>query len=220
MMDKWKERICEIINNVDVNILDMYFQLVSECLKGTTNPEQRFQYIIENVQGKTFSDKSESLYVSESIINNNTEQYIKELDDYIRMLSERNYTADEFYGILYRYVFNGELYPKETAIQSYLLYLLAERIPGIPYYQTKNLLKLSNEEYKVIVNRIQPQIDKAVAMLNRHFKSKTEEVSQLYYISEDIASDEDKIVYWSVVMSIMRVIGRERAKKRDSKEEE
>ena len=57
MMDKWKERICEIINNVDVNILDMYFQLVSECLKGTTNPEQRFQYIIENVQGKHFLTK-------------------------------------------------------------------------------------------------------------------------------------------------------------------
>lgn len=220
MMDnKWKERVCEIINNIGTNVLDVYFQLVSECLKGTTNPEQRFRYIVEIVQGKTFSKKGESLYVSESIINNNADQYTKELVDYIRMLSERNYTVDEFYVILYRHVFNGELYPKETAIQSYLLYLLAERTPGIPYYQTENLLKLSNEEYKAIVDRIQPQIQKAIAMLNRHFESKTEETSQLYYISQDIASDEDRIVYWSVVMNIMRIIGGKKAKGRELEDE-
>ena len=120
---------------------------------------------------------------------------------------------------MYRYVFNGELYPKETSIQSYLLYLLAEKLPGIPYYQTENLLKLSNEEYRVIVDRIHPQIEKAVAMLNRHFKSKTEETSQLYYISQDVASDEERIVYWSVVMSIMRAISKDRAERQEAKEE-
>ena len=218
-MDKWKERISEIINNIEINILDVYFQLFSECLKEITNPEQRFQYIIENVQGKTFSDNGESFYISESIINNYTDQYTRELTDYIRMLSERNYPEDEFYSILYRYVFNGELYPKETSIQSYLLYLLAEKLPGIPYYQTENLLKLSNEEYRVIVDRIHPQIEKAVAMLNRHFKSKTEETSQLYYISQDVASDEERIVYWSVVMSIMRAISKDRAERQEAKEE-
>lgn len=30
-MDKWEERISEIINNVETNILDVYFQLFSEC---------------------------------------------------------------------------------------------------------------------------------------------------------------------------------------------
>lgn len=218
-MDKWKERISEIINNVETNILDVYFQLFSECLKETTNPEQRFKYIIQNVSEKTFSEKGESLYISESIINNNTDQYTRELVDYIRTLSERNYPEDEFYAILYRYVFKGELYPKETAIQSYLLYLLAEKIPGIPYYQAKNLLKLSNEEYKEIVTGIQPQIEKMVAMLNRHFKSKTEETSQLYYISQDLTSDEEKIVYWSVVMSIMKAISRDSVEKQESREE-
>lgn len=218
-MDKWKERICEVIDSIEINVLDVYFQLVSECIKGTTNPEERFQYIIEAVQGKTFSEKEESLYISESIINNKTDQYIEELVDYIRMLSERNYTADEFYSILYKHVFDGELYPKETSMQSYLLYLLAERTPGIPYYQTKNLLKLSDKEYKSIVDRIQPQIEKSIAMLNRHFKSKTEEASQLYYISQDITSDDERIVYWSVVMSIIRAVSRERARGEESKED-
>lgn len=219
MMDNWKERICEIINNMETNVLDVYFLLFSECIKGTTDPEQRFQYIIEAVQGKTFLEKGESLYISESIINNNTEQYIIELVDYIRILSERNYAVDEFYGILYRHVFNGELYPKETAIQSYLLYLLAERTPGVPYYQTKNLLKLPNEEYRAIVKRIQPQIQRAVAMLNRHFKTKTEEMSQLYYISQDMVLEEERIVYWSVVIDIMRTISRDGVKNQDSKDE-
>lgn len=218
MMGKWKERISEIINNIEMNILDVYFRLFSECLKDTTNPEQKFRYIIENVQGTTFSDNGESLYISGSIINNYKDQYTRELSEYIRMLSERNYTEDEFYRILYRYVFNGELYPKETAIQSYLLYLLAEKLPGIPYYQTENLLKLSNEEYRMIVGRIHPQIEKAVAMLNRHFESKTEETSQLYYISQNLASDEERIVYWSVVMSIMRAISKDRVEKQGAKE--
>ena len=219
MMDNWKKRVCEIVNNTEMNVLDVYFLLVSECLKEASDPEQRFQYIIEAVQEKTFLEKSESLYISKSIVNNNTEQYIIELVDYIRILSERNYTVDEFYGILYRHVFNGELYPKETAVQSYLLYLLAERTPGIPYYQTKNLLKLPNEEYKAIINRIYPQIQRAIAMLNRHFKTKTEEMSQLYYISQDMALEEDRIVYWTVVIDIMRSISREGAKIQDSKDE-
>lgn len=214
-MDKWKDRICEIINDVDTNVLDVFFLLISECLKGAMDVEQRFQYIIENAQRKTFSNKGESLYVSQNIINNNEEQYTKELSDYIRVLSERNYSSEEFYGILYRHVFNGELYPKETAIQSYLLYLLAERIPGIPYYQTKNLLKLPNDEYKAIVDKIQPQIQKAIAMMNRNFEFKTEESSQLYYISQDITSEEDKIVYWSVVMNIMRIIGQKGANREE-----
>ncbi len=218
MMDKWKNQIDEIINNVETNILDIYFQLVSECLKGALDPEQRFQYILEAVQEKTFSKETDSLYISEFIINTYTEQYIKELVEYIRMLSERNYSVEEFYNILYRHVFIGEFYPKETAIQSFLLFLLAERTPGIPYYQTKDLLKLPDEEYKQIIDKIHPQIRKAIAMLNRHFNSKTEEASQLYYISKELASEEDRIVFWSAVMSIMKAISKDRMKRREEDE--
>ena len=33
MMDNWKKRVCEIVNNTEMNVLDVYFLLVSECLK-------------------------------------------------------------------------------------------------------------------------------------------------------------------------------------------
>ncbi len=58
-------------------------------------------------------------------------------------------------------ILNRDLYPNKTGIHSILLYLLAEKAPGIPYYCTDILLMVPTDEYRSIVKKREPSIQKA-----------------------------------------------------------
>lgn len=85
-----------------------------------------------------------------------------------------------------------------------MLYFLAERIPGIPYFQAVNLLKMPTDEYKAAIQRLNPQIRKIINIYNRRFSTRTEEASQIYEIMDSLENKNDKIVLLAIYTNIIQ----------------
>ena len=60
------------------------------------------------------------------------------------------------------------------------------------------------DEYKETIQRLNPKIQKIINVLNRNFKSRTEEASQIYEILSSLKNRNDKIVLLSVYTNIIQ----------------
>lgn len=60
------------------------------------------------------------------------------------------------------------------------------------------------EEYKATIQRLNPQIEKIINILNRRFATRTEEASQIYEIISSIEDKKDKIVLLAVYTNIIQ----------------
>ena len=132
------------------------------------------------------------------------ELYFPLLKAYIHSLMLNNLTEEEFYQKLYNTVFQSEIFPQDEKKQAILLCFLSEETPRIPYFQAMNLLKMTSDEYKEAIQHLKPQIEKAIDILNRSFKSRTEEASQIYEIMSSLKTRSDKIVFLAVYTNIIQ----------------
>lgn len=195
------QAICE---NATGNIYDIYFTLYRECLMDQCDGGIALQKILSEVQNVEFVDDGDSRCINEADVKEITDLYFDLLRIYVRTLARENLEETEFYKRLYEMVFESGLFPQKETIRGVLLYLLAEKIPEIPYFHATNLLKMTSEDYKEAVQRLRPYIDRAICVLNRHFKSRTEESSQIFEIISSLENREDKIVFLSVFINIIQ----------------
>lgn len=63
---------------------------------------------------------------------------------------------------------------------------------------------MGSDEYKEAIQRLNPKIQKIINILNRNFKSRTEEASQIYEILSSLENRNDKIVLLSVYTNIIQ----------------
>lgn len=63
---------------------------------------------------------------------------------------------------------------------------------------------MDSDEYKEAIQRLNPKIQKIINVLNRNFKSRTEEASQIYEILSSLKNRNDKIVLLSVYTNIIQ----------------
>lgn len=63
---------------------------------------------------------------------------------------------------------------------------------------------MDSDEYKEAIQRLNPKIQKIINVLNRNFKSRTEEASQIYEILSSLENRNDKIVLLSVYTNIIQ----------------
>ena len=74
----------------------------------------------------------------------------------------------------------------------------------IPYYQVRNALSMSGEEYRSVAKCLRPQIERTIYMLNRGFRNRAEEASQIYDIFSEIDKREEQIVFLAILINIVQ----------------
>lgn len=203
-MQNGMEKAAQICRNASGNKYDIYYALYKDCLLEQEQPEGVLGGMLIEVQSCEFEEKGEGTYINTAVVKNVRKRYFDLLKAYVRMIAHENYEEDEFYKKLYWGVFESGIFPAKEKEKAVLLYLLAEEIPEIPYFYATNLLQMSNEEYKEAVQRIKPQIDRAIDVLNRHFATRTEEASQIYEIMSQMDAREDRIVFLSMYTTVIR----------------
>lgn len=197
-----KNIIDQIKNSCD-NIYDVYFLLYKECIFEEENPSMKLKEIITEMQKQEFVHTKNSLYIDVNYIEEIQDKYYELLKMCVDTLINENVEENEFYKKLYETVFTTGIFTQEEKAQAVYLYLLSEQIPGLPYFQVFNLLKMSDQEYHDTIQRIKPKLERVFDVLNRKFKSRTEEASQIYEIMSEIQSREEKIVFLSVYTNII-----------------
>lgn len=198
------ERITDKCQNASGNIYDIYYALYKDFLAKSDTPVSVLQHLLTEVQRYDFEDDQNCKYITLTDIEETKELYFPLLKAYIHSLMLNNLTEEEFYQKLYNTVFQSEIFPQDEKKQAILLCFLSEKIPGIPYFQAMNLLKMTSDEYKEAIQHLKPQIEKAIDILNRSFKSRTEEASQIYEIMSSLKTRSDKIVFLAVYTNIIQ----------------
>ena len=192
--------------NATGNIYDIYYALYMDFLSEdkTNHPSSVLQKLLEKVSQHEFEDDNNSKYISEEDIEENQHRYLELLSAYIHSIILDNLPESEFYSKIYNVIFQSDLFPQSKKSQAIMLYFLAERIPGIPYFQAVNLLKMPSDEYKAAIQRLNPQIRKIINIYNRRFSTRTEEASQIYEIMDSLTDKNDKIVLLAIYTNIIQ----------------
>lgn len=202
-----------IMKTAQGNTLDVYYTLYCECIRPNEKPWEVLEFILQSGL-QTGTDDAPASIIKERDRDKIRQSYYKLLREIVRVQMNNDIPVEEFYKNIYEQVFHSTLFPKGDAERAVLLWLLAERIPEIPYYQAIDPLKLTNEEYREAVMRVFQELQQAAHMLNRSFGSRTEETSQLVRIADGIEDKTDQIVYWSAVISML---GRDNTPKQGKK---
>lgn len=203
MDQKILEKIDRILENAQGNPLDIYYTLYCEYLRPSERPSQLLEYIGQ--KGLLLgAEDAPAAEVSDEVRNSIQRAYYTLLHEIVRLTMAENLPIDGFYEKLFQQIFGSGLFPKGDAERAVLLWLLMERTPEIPYYQAVGLLVRNDGEYREAIKRVESQLHQAVHMLNRHFPSRTEETSQLVRIASEISSEEDRVIYWAVLISMIQ----------------
>lgn len=196
--------IHEKCENATGNIYDIYYALYKDYLLGHDNPAFILQKLSEEVQHHEFKDDQNYNYICEEEIEKTGYLYFDLLKSYVHSLVLKNLNEQDFYQKLYSVVFQSDIFPQDEKTQAILLCFLTEKLREIPYFQAVNLLKMDSNEYKEAIQRLNPKIQKIINVLNRNFKSRTEEASQIYEILSSLKNRNDKIVLLSVYTNIIQ----------------
>lgn len=204
MLDKARDSIRNILDTASGNLFDIYYTLYCEYLEPSEEPVEILRSILQF--GGVAQGQNDDLpqHMEKEFAQKTERTYLFLLNEIVDTLILDNPPPQEFYQKLYAYTFASDLFPKDRESRAVILKVLAEDVPCIPYYQAIDLLDMSNEEYKTIALAVKPAVREAVHMLNRHLTSKTKETSQLFRIAEGIEDRTARIVYWSLIMELLR----------------
>lgn len=197
-------KIQTIFETATGSIYDIYYVLYKEYLLKQEKSGIILEMILKEAMEKKLEENGYSTYIDEEVIEKTKYLYYNLLGESVTSLIRKNLEHAEFYQTLYHLVFESELFDCDEKMKAVLLYLLAEKIRPFPYYQAVNILEMTGDAYKEKVQHLEPEIRKAMYMLNRRFQSRTEEASQIYEILSGIENKEDQIVFLSVYTKIVQ----------------
>lgn len=199
------EKLQRLLETASGNPFDVHFVLYTEFLEKSDKPEQVLETIIEypNTIGNTEDDAP--TLITKDDISDYVFEYYELIEALIKSIISKNLSVEDFYSNVYNNVFKLNLLPQDEKGQAILLYLLSsKKIHGLPYYPVTDLLIMDDEQYGQIIDKIKEKILIGIYMLKRQFRSKTEEVSQLWNLAYQLESREEQIVFWSVIIGFIR----------------
>lgn len=199
------EKLQRLLETASGNPLDIHFILYKDFLSQSEAPEQVLKLILEYPSEIGNSADNSPTLISEDEVLEYQFNYFELVRVTLKNIINKNLSVEDFYKKVYANVFKLDLLPQDEKGQAILLYLLSsKKIPGLPYYQATDLLEMDQEQYGQIIDKIEDKISLGVYMLNRHFKSKTEEISQLWNLAYQLESREEQIVFWAIMIGIIR----------------
>lgn len=200
-----EEQISRLLETSSGNPLDIHYTLYTEFLIKSENPDKLLRLILEYPETIGSADDDAPTCMSERDVAEYLFVYFDLITAITKNIVDQNLSVDDFYKKLYNNLFVLDILPHQNKDQAILLYTLtSKKIFGIPYYCAENLLIMSDDQYNSIIDSIEDKISLAVYMLNRKFKSKTEEVSQLWNIASSLQTKEEQVVFWAVIINIIR----------------
>lgn len=198
-----ENKVNDILENAPGNKYDVYYVLSNECLSNAKEPDRILRQILTYSKKIGAEDGLEPTNLSTEEIKVAEQKYIDLIDQIVQVLIQDNPSEEDFYKALYENVFFSKLLPQNSKAKAIFMKILSENIRFIPYYQAENLLQMSNEEYRACLEKVKPDVLKALYMLNRNFDTLTEIASQLYNIENGIDRREDKIIFISAILGII-----------------
>lgn len=201
-----RDSLIDTLEKATANAYDVYYELYTKYLEKGDAPAEALEVILD-FPGKIGDTKDRN---PQRIKRQEEKRIISVFDDLIcgmaSRIAEMNDTKEVFYKKLYEAVFcsDSEILPQSKEEKVIALKILSERAVAVPYYQTDEIERFSEDEFEETVMEIRPQLQEAFCMLQRQFPMLPEMVSQLLRIADGISDRRERIVFWSIAMSKFR----------------
>lgn len=191
------ESILNELNNEECSISERYISIYRKILStNKTDNYLSFMKIIEVSDTIDYPETEDEEQVREIVL-----QYYRLLSDLVSAIAKLNLIPESFYEKLYKSIFQSDIFPETEADRGIILYILAQKMPSLPYRQAHNPVVLEDERFSDLVDSIKDELSEALYfMFNNRFNSRTEAASQLSDIAESLDSREKKAVFWACVL--------------------
>lgn len=199
-----QNNINETLLNARGNIIDVYYTLYADYIDGQQEPSKALEIILQSIVDVSAKFDDSPTKVAIETVGIVQRRFRVLLNETARAIMRLDLPVSEFYEKLYNSVFNSDIFGQNLEERAILLYMLRENNPLFPYFPSKDPYKMNNERFKDVQSKIYPYIVKALHILKRGYETKTEETSQLMVIADEINEYEEKVVFWSVVIELIK----------------
>lgn len=199
-----RKKILEILNNEKASIFERYVSVYRELLSSDKQNNYLLLKDIIEISAKIDFPKNINVNISPDVLAI-SKQYSKFIKEMVISLSRQNLIPEEFYEKLYENVFESSIFPEKDFDRGIILYILADKTWGLPYYQAKDVAKIEQDEFSAIANgEIKDEITKALFMTKYRFDTWPEVTAQLCDIADTLKDEKQKAVFWACILQNYR----------------
>ena len=206
-MDKvnWSIEISNIIEQNRTCLYQICKRFMDLLGKNIDTAKEGFQYFLTEVSPPRYNEENipDDLFaIDETEIDSDTQLRISEMErQLVKELIFKDVSEDEFYDEIWKRV-SDTLLVSDIYQKSFFLYQMWLD-PRIPYFQLGLGVDMDGETYKNYVHQLQLPFKKATFVMNAGYPKRTQKVSVLLKIADDITDPNERIVFWSLTMSIL-----------------
>lgn len=113
-------------------------------------------------------------------------------------LIEQEVGQEEFYDALYKNLTNKSLFASDDDVVGALIYIVNN--DKIPYFFLEKPVDIDEDEFSELYEKLNPDIQKCLYIINRGYEFRTEVASQLLRVIESKSDEKEKIVVLTGIM--------------------
>ena len=119
-------------------------------------------------------------------------------------LTQSRVSVEEFYRSLWEKMNDSTLIADSCGRAAFLFFLRIDS--RIPYFELDEGCVMEDGRYKELVDKLQPAIAKGSFILSANLRYKTQRASLLMDMANGLENEEERIVFWAVLLGRCRVI--------------
>lgn len=203
-MPNAREQILEVAKAHSETVWDICTEVWKFILR--QKKDVRKEYFYDFLSQISFDDVVDENH--QQLLSDASAYLDKDIIDLVNRILEnliQQRVSDEvFYNNLWDKICDTTLLPDCSAQISFLMVLWLD--PRIPYYQLGEGCIMDDEEYKKVIERIWPDLQKAFFVLFAPLPQKTQRASLLMELADGLQNEQEKIVFWADIIARLRSI--------------
>lgn len=192
-MEGKNRAIQEFLTHAGGQPTDICCEFYCRFLKDNQEGSQSLRYFLENYFD-IHSDSSET--VEPRYSKEECQSTLKKIrliaGQLIQNLVDENLEPTEFYNRLMQVIEGDVLFTTECAKGMAVAVCLASSL--VPYFQTKDAVRMSDEEYQAVGKTMSKATDEMLFILNKGYQQRTEVGSQLLRVLDGLEERTQKVV--------------------------
>jgi hypothetical protein len=199
----WETRFSKIMEEHKHSLYEICKASMECILENSETARQGFQFFLTQARMPQFGQDEipEELFdVAENEIDRPTQKRLRDMENQVvKGLILQDVPEDEFYDELWARL-NDTILISDIDQKSYFLrqMWLDQRIP---YFRLGPGISMDNETYGKYVKRLETPYKKMRFALHANYSQRTQKASILMQIADDIPDEEERIVFWSLVLA-------------------
>ena len=198
---KIQQNILNILETSSGNRADIAYAIYEQIIVDDDKKIESFIFFLENSEDIESSDEK---HIQRIFSEEEKYQYIRDygkiIDGTLEALLKKNYSKEKFYIELWKFIEDNPLLDNKK-LKAFALYYIWIDI-RIPYYELEEGVKMSNEVYSNIRQKMMNEIKKARFIINCPTEQKTERASRLIKMLEEMAGEKEKAVFMAQILKL------------------